>query len=109
MLRRELLAPLGNIDLATLDRATMVERVGAIERAGLPGKANDFRAKAGAFLNWAASSGLIPANPLSGWRRQRRTRAERLTRPGRALGTPSCRSCGGRSAPRQIPSFVHVS
>lgn len=86
MLRRELLKPLGNIDLATLDRAAMVERVRAIERAGLPGKAKDFRAKAGTFLNWAASSGLIAANPLAGWRRQRATRAERLTRPGRALG-----------------------
>jgi integrase len=85
MLRRELLQPLGNVDLATLDRATMVERVASIERAGLPGKAKDFRAKAGTFLNWAASTGLIPANPLAGWRRQRRTRAERLIRPGRAL------------------------
>jgi integrase len=85
MLQRELLGPLGNIDLATLDRAAMVERVAAIERSGLPGKAKDFRAKAGTFLNWAASGGLIPANPLAGWRRPRRTRAERLARPGRAL------------------------
>jgi integrase len=85
MLRRELLTPLGNIDVATLDRAKMVERVEAIERAGMPGKANDFRAKAGAFLNWAASSGLIPANPFTGWRRQRRTRAQRLEQAGRAL------------------------
>jgi integrase len=85
LLRRELLEPFGNVDLATLDRATMVERVAAIERAGLPGKAKDFRSKAGTFLNWAAGSGLIPANPLAGWRRPRRTRAERLARPGRAL------------------------
>lgn len=85
MLHRELLAPLGNVDLAALDRAKMVELVEAIERAGLPGKANDFRAKAGAFLNWAASSGLIPANPLTGWRRARRTRAQRLEQAGRAL------------------------
>jgi integrase len=63
----------------------MVERVEAIEREGLPGKANDFRAKVGAFLNWAASSGLIPANPLTGWRRARRTRAQRLEQAGRAL------------------------
>lgn len=85
MLRRELLGPLGNVDMATFDRATMVERVEAIERAGTLGKAKDFRAKAGTFLNWAASSGLIPANPLSGWRKPRRTRAQRLDRPGRAL------------------------
>jgi integrase len=85
MLRRELLRPFGNIDLATLDRATLAERVASIERAGLAGKAKDFRAKTTTFLNWAASEGLIPANPLAGWRRPRRTRAERLTRPGRAL------------------------
>src|SRR3954470_13393086 len=85
MLKRELLRPLGDVDMAGLGRAALVERIEAIEREGLRGKAKDFRAKAGAFLNWAASSGLIPANPLAGWRRPRRTRAERLERAGRAL------------------------
>jgi integrase len=103
MLKRELLGPLGNVDLATLDRATMVERVAAIERSGLPGKAKDFRAKAGTFLNWAAAGGLIPANPLAGWRRQRRTRAERLARPGRALADAELpvlwRAIGGAEDP----------
>jgi integrase len=103
MLKRELLEPLGNVDLATLDRATMVERVAAIERSGLPGKAKDFRAKAGTFLNWAAASGLIPANPLAGWRRPRRTRAEWLARPGRALAAAELpvlwRAIGGAEDP----------
>src|SRR4051794_20237112 len=85
MLRRELLRPFGDVDMATLGRAALVERIETIEREGRRGKAKDFRAKAGTFLNWAASSGLIPANPLAGWRRPRRTRAERLARPGRAL------------------------
>src|SRR3954451_5331068 len=85
MLRRELLRPLGDVDMAALGRAALVERIEAIEREGLRGKAKAFGAKAGTSLNWAASSGLIPANPLAGWRRPRRTRAERLARPGRAL------------------------
>src|SRR3954454_16153277 len=85
MLRRELLRPFGNVDMTSLGRAVLVERIESMERLGLRGKAKDFRAKAGTFLNWAASSGLIPANPLAGWRRARRTRAERLERAGRAL------------------------
>lgn len=37
------------------------------------------------FLGWCVDEGLLPANPLAGWRQPRRTRAERLERPGRAL------------------------
>jgi hypothetical protein len=37
------------------------------------------------FLGWATNEGLISASPLVGWRRERRTRAERLEQPGRAL------------------------
>jgi integrase len=37
------------------------------------------------FLGWAVDEGLIHASPLAGWRRQRRTRAERLAPAGRAL------------------------
>src|SRR3954451_778234 len=85
MLRRELLRPFGDVDMTSLGRAALVERIESMERVGLRGKAKDFRAKAGTFFNWAASSGLIPANPLAGWRRPRRTRAERLERAGRAL------------------------
>ena len=37
------------------------------------------------FLNWAVDTGLITAFPLAGWRRPRRTRAQLVARPGRAL------------------------
>ncbi len=36
LLRRELERPLGNVDLADLDRAQLVERVAAIEASGRP-------------------------------------------------------------------------
>lgn len=86
LLRRELEGKVGNVDLALLDRATLVDRINEIEASGRRGAARDFRSKASVFLNWAAQTGLITASPLAGWRKQRRSRAERLERPGRALG-----------------------
>src|SRR5690242_2765541 len=56
ILKRELLRPFGDVDMATLDRAGLVKRIEAIEREGLRGKAKAFRSTAGTFLNWAASS-----------------------------------------------------
>jgi integrase len=85
LLRRELLGVLGNIDLATLDRNTLVQRIADIERSGRPGAAQDVRKNASVFLGWAAGAGLITASPLAGYRRPRRTRAERIEQPGRAL------------------------
>jgi hypothetical protein len=100
MLERELLDALGDVDLATLDRAALVERVEAIERAGLRGKAKDFRAKAGTFLNWAASSGLIPRTRWpAGAGRGGPGRSASSGRDGRWT-TPSCRRSG---APRRRP------
>jgi integrase len=85
LLRRELLAPLGNVALSELDRQTLAERVAAIERSGRPGTAKDFKTRATVFLGWAVGEGLISANPAAGWRRPRATRAERLPPTGRAL------------------------
>jgi integrase len=84
-LRRELLKPLGNVDLAELDRNKLVQRVSSVEESGRPGAAQDLRSKAAVFLGWAADTGLITASPLAGWRRKRRTRAERLEQAGRAF------------------------
>jgi integrase len=85
LLRRELMAPLGNIELDALDRVTLVERVRAVEQGGRPGAARELRTRAGVFLGWAVDEGLIKASPLHGWRQPRRTRAQRLEQPGRAL------------------------
>jgi integrase len=85
LLRRELVRPLGNVDLATLTRNDLVQHIAAVEASGRPGTAQDLRKNAAVFLGWCADTGRITASPLAGWRRQRRTRAERLQRPGRAL------------------------
>ena len=85
LLRRELERPLGNVGLADLDRAQLVDRVAAIEASGRPGAARELKARATVFLSWAVNEGLIPANPMAGWRRPRATRAERLAPIGRAL------------------------
>jgi len=85
LLRRELLKPLGNVDLATLTRNDLVKRIGEVEASGRPGAARELRKVAAVFLGWCADHGKITASPLAGWRRQRKTRAERLERPGRAL------------------------
>jgi integrase len=85
LLRRELLKPLGNLELATLTRNDLVSRIGEVEASGRPGAAKELRKVAAVFLGWCADHGKITASPLAGWRRQRKTRAERLERPGRAL------------------------
>jgi integrase len=85
LLRRELLAPLGDVDLAMLDRATLIARIDMVRRSSRPGAAKELRSRAGVFLGWAVDQGLIAGNPLAGWRQPRRTRAERLERRGRAL------------------------
>jgi integrase len=83
-LRRGLAADLRR-DLAELDRATLVERIEAVARNYGAGAGAYFRARLSTFCSWAAEKGLVTANPLAGWRRQRRSRAERLDRTGRAL------------------------
>ena len=80
LLRRELLAPLGNVELGTITRNAVVNLISAIEQGGRPGAAQNLRKSASVFLGWAVDAGLIHASPLAGWRRQRRTRAERLER-----------------------------
>jgi integrase len=85
LLRRELERPLGNVDLATLTRNDLVERIAAVEAGGRPGAAQELRKVAAVFLGWCADTGRLTASPLAGWRRQRKTKAQRLDRPGRAL------------------------
>jgi integrase len=85
LLRRELLKPLGNADLSALRRNDFVKRIGEVEASGRPGAARELRKVTAVFLGWCTDHGKINASPLAGWRRQRRTRAERLERPGRAL------------------------
>jgi len=85
LLRRELERPLGNVDMADIDRTVLVDRVTAVERSGRPGTARALKVRASVFLEWAATEGRIKYNPAAGWRRPRATRAEQLKEVGRAL------------------------
>ena len=84
LLRREL-KPLGDVPLARIERSQIVDLITGIERSGRPGAAQDLRKNAAVFLGWAVDAGLLRASPLAGWRRPRRTRAQLVARPGRAL------------------------
>jgi integrase len=85
LLRRELQAPLGKMDLAEITRADLVKRIEAVKASGRPGTARELRTRAGVFLGWCVDQGMIQGNPLAGWRQPRRTRAERIESKGRAL------------------------
>jgi integrase len=85
LLRREMLSPLGNVEVSSLIRNDLVKRIREVEASGRPGTAKELKTRAGVFLSWCVDHGLITASPLAGWRQQRRTRAERLEKPGRAL------------------------
>lgn len=92
LLRRELGKPFGARDLSEVDRLAVVERIAKLEANGKPGAAKDLRAKANTFFNWAVNRGLVFANPLAGWRRERATRAQLINRKGRALSGAEVRS-----------------
>lgn len=73
--------------IGDLTRLSLVSVIDEIELAGKPGAAQYFRAKATAFLNFAADKGYIPASPLAGFRRERLTRSQRAIRPRAAYPT----------------------
>ncbi|RED36215.1 integrase [Rhodopseudomonas thermotolerans] len=102
-LRRELLKPLGKVDAQTITRQTIVDRVAKLETQKKPGAAQDLRAKATTFLNWMVNAGLLSSNPLAGWRRDRRTRAQRTAQTGRRLEPDEIkaiwRGCSNVAAP----------
>jgi integrase len=88
LLRRELLAPCGEATpLSALTRPALVKRFREVEDSGRPGTARELRNRTNVFLGWCVNEGLLPANPLAGYREPRRTRAERVDHEehGRAL------------------------
>lgn len=84
-LRRHLLSRLPNSLLIDLDRRAVVEAIEALEADDKPGAAQALRSHASTFLKWCADRGLVPANPLQGYRAPRSTRAQRIAQPGRDL------------------------
>lgn len=103
LLRRELLGPLGKIDIQLIDRQMVADQVAKLEGQKKPGAAQDLRSKSATFLNWAVNRGLLRANPLGGWRRDRKTRAQYTARTGRALSSDEVktvwRACSSVSMP----------
>jgi integrase len=83
-LRRHLLDAVGDVPIADLDRAVLVETIDKLEQR-LPGAATLLRANTRTFMGWAVDSGLVGVNPLAGWRKPRATRAQRLEKPKRFL------------------------
>lgn len=103
LLRRELLGPLGKVDVKTIDRQAVADQVVKLEERKKPGAAQDLRAKSATFLNWCVNRGLLHASPLGGWRRDRKTRAQFTSRKGRAIPEAEIkaiwRGCSAVSAP----------
>ncbi len=111
-LRRHLLGHIGDLPLAHLDRRGVVEAIEALEERGLPGAARSLRSAASTFLRWCADRGLIPANPLAGYRTTRTTRAERIAQPGRILSDAEIArvwaACGAESVNHGFGAFVQL-
>lgn len=82
------LAPHAGREIEDLSRADFVRQIEKLESDGKPGAAQDLRKHSRSFLEWSVGQGLAKHNVMSGLRRPRATRAERLdddARKGRAL------------------------
>jgi integrase len=117
MLRRDLVARVGeNRDPATISRAELVACLDRV-RDGVPGHTkprpglvSTLRTRLYGLFETALARGIVQANPLAGYRRPRRSRAQRLEedarRAGRMLSMDEIAAlwmaCGD---PRVSPSF----
>ena len=82
------LSPHAGREIEDLSRADFVRRIEKLEADGKPGAAQDLRKHSRSFLEWSVGQGLAKHNTMSGLRRPRSSRAERLdddARRGRAL------------------------
>jgi integrase len=108
LLERELVAAVGPaVQLDDLNRQKLAERIEAVVASGRLGAARELKTRASVFFGWAASRGLIVANPLAGFRLPRATKAQALERKGQALLTDdSIRALWLASAASDDPIFV---
>ena len=84
-LRRELRDKLGAAaDVRAITRRHIVDRLEEIAKTR-PGAAGYLRKASTGFFEWLANRGVIPVSPLAGYRKPRRTRAEMVDQPGKAL------------------------
>jgi integrase len=85
-LRRHLVEKLGgHTQVTELTRRVLAKRIDEVA-AELPGASLELRKHLTGFLNWCVNKGYLPASPLAGLRRDRRSRAERLEEAGRVIG-----------------------
>ncbi|MFC2966895.1 tyrosine-type recombinase/integrase [Acidimangrovimonas pyrenivorans] len=112
-LKRHLLDQIGDMPLIDVDRRAVIEAMEAVEAGDgpgldkpLPGAAASMRSYASTFLKWCADRGLIPANPLQGYKAPRATRAQRIARPGRSLSDAElARAWAACEGPKVHPVF----
>jgi len=91
-LRRHLLPDCKGIDIRKLERSHVVSAMEKLQALGQKGSSRDLRKHASVFLSWCSDvKHYIKFNPMSGYRVQRQTKAEKLaeqfarTRRGRVL------------------------
>lgn len=88
--RRELIACIDKAAIRRVVETPEAERGPRRARKqviGGPGASDDLRTRLRTLFEWTTNSGITPANPLAGLRRERATRAERIgqSEKGRAL------------------------
>lgn len=85
---RKRLKPHLSTDVRDVAGAELAAIAAKLREAGLPGAAEEFRARCRTFLTWCVVvAKALPANPMAEHRKQRATRADRIAKAerGRAL------------------------
>lgn len=85
---RQRLAGHANDDIRDLSGADLARIISRLQAVGKFGAAEDFRSRCRAFLTWCmVNAKVLPSNPLTGHRKERPTRADRIAKAerGRAL------------------------
>ena len=88
VLRRGMKAKL-NADLTGLDRRAILDLIAAHTKTGAR---QSFRQRVVPFLNFAVNEGMITFNPMAGYRRPRKSKAEKIGQPGRSLSNDEIRA-----------------
>jgi integrase len=77
-LRRHLLPAHKLANVRDITRSDIVEAMDALDEAGKPGASDDLRKFAYKLLEWTASKGYCGSNVMAGYRKSKKTRAEKL-------------------------------
>jgi integrase len=77
-LRRHLLPAHKATDVRVIVRSDIIDAMDALDNAGKPGASDDLRKFAYKLLDWATSKGYCDSNVMLGYRKSKKTRAEKL-------------------------------